>query len=91
MSGRSAYVRKQNIEQANTRAYKEYSDFADIDDLAIQYIRREQALSQAVLSRLRTLPFHSHGEQNLILDTPTMLQNILSTPKGAYRICSVKS
>ena len=28
MSGRSAYVRKQNIEQAEKRAYKEYPDYA---------------------------------------------------------------
>ena len=62
MSGRSAYVRKQNLEQADTRAYMKYSDFADIDDLATQSIRRGQALSQAVLNRHRTLPFHSHEE-----------------------------
>ena len=76
-------MRKQNLEQADTRAYKRDSSFADIDDLATQSIRPERALSQAVLNRPRTLPILSHGEQNLILDTPTMLQNILSTPKRA--------
>ena len=55
-------MRKQNLEQVDSRAYKKYSDFVDIDDLATQSIRRGQALSQAVLNRPRTLPFLSHGK-----------------------------